>query len=89
MKKSILSFFISLLIGGQWCEAQSYLASTIEKTDKEAMQYEILGKVGSHYWVFKNNAGISTIAQYNEQMQIVKQNDLSFLPKSLNGLEFI
>ena len=82
MKKSIVSFFISLLIGGQWCEAQSYIASSIEKTDKEAMQYEILGKVGSHYWVFKNNAGIATIAQYNEQMQIVKQNDLSFLPKS-------
>jgi hypothetical protein len=89
MKKSILSFFITLFIGGQWCQAQSYIASAIEKTDKEAMQYEVLGKVGSHYWIFKNNAGISTIAQYNEQMQIVKQNDLSFLPKSLNGLEFI
>lgn len=89
MKKSILSFFITLFIGGQWCQAQSYIASAIEKTDKEAMQYEVLGKVGSHYWIFKNNAGISTIAQYNEQMQIVKQNDLSFLPKSLNGVEFI
>ena len=89
MKKSILSFFIPLFIGGQWCQAQSYVASAIEKTDKEAMQYEVLGKVGSHYWIFKNNAGISTIAQYNDQMQIVKQNDLSFLPKSLNGLEFI
>jgi hypothetical protein len=89
MKKSILSFFITLFIGGQWGQAQSYVASTIEKTDKEAMQYEVLGKVGDHYWIFKNNAGISTIAQYNDQMQIVKQNDLSFLPKSLNGLEFI
>lgn len=89
MKKSILSFFISLLIGCQWSAAQSYVASSIEKTDKEAMQYEILGNVGNHYWVYKNNAGISTIAQYNEQMQLIKQNDLSFLPKSLNGLEFI
>lgn len=89
MKKSILSFFISFLIGGSWLNAQSYFASTIEKTDKEAMQYEVLGKVGNHYWIFKNNAGINTIAQYNDQMQIVKQNDLSFLPKSLNGLEFI
>lgn len=89
MKKSILSFFITLFIGGQWSQAQSYIASAIEKTDKEAMQYEVLGKVGSHNWIFKNNAGISTIAQYNDQMQIVKQNDLSFLPKSLNGLEFI
>ena len=89
MKKVIVSFFMTLLIGGQLCQAQSYLASTIEKTDKEAMQYEILGKVGSRYWVFKNNAGISTIAQYDDQMQIVKQNDLSFLPKALNGLEFI
>ena len=54
MKKSILSFLITLFIGGQWCQAQSYIASAIEKTDKEAMQYEVLGKVGSHYWIFKN-----------------------------------
>ena len=89
MKKSVFSFFIALLIGGQMGWAQSYVAAAIEKTDKESMQYEILGKVGSRYWVFKNNDGISTIAQYNDQMQLVKQNDLAFLPKGLNGLEFI
>ena len=89
MTKSILCFFISILITGQVIFAQSYVASGIEKTDKESMQYEVLGKVGNHYWIFKNNAGIATIAQYNDQMQIVQQNDLSFLPKSLNGLEFV
>ena len=89
MAKSILCFLMSFLIVGQVCIAQSYVVSGIEKTDKDAMQYEILGKVGSHYWVFKNNEGISTIAQYNNQMQLVKQNDLAFLPKALNSLEFI
>ena len=89
MVKSIFCFLMSFLIVGQVCTAQSYVVSGIEKTDKDAMQYEILGKVGSHYWVFKNNDGISTIAQYNNQMQLVKQNDLAFLPKTLNSLEFI
>lgn len=89
MKKSIVSFLIVLFVGIQVGLAQNYTLSSIEKTDKESMQYEILGKVGSHYWVFKNNEGVNTIAQYNNQMQLVKQNDLAFLPKGLSALEFV
>jgi len=33
--------------------AQSYVVSGIEKTDKEGMQYEVLGKIGNHYWIYK------------------------------------
>ena len=54
--------------------AQSYVVSGIEKTDKEGMQYEVLGKMGNHYWVYKKNGSLSTIAQYNDQMQLVKQH---------------
>ena len=89
MVKSFFSFLILCLLGTTSLKAQSYTVSSIEKTDKEGMQYEILGKVGERYWVFKNNEGISTIAQFNAQMLMVKQNDLAFLPKQLNGLEFV
>ncbi|NCW11634.1 MAG: hypothetical protein EBV82_00480 [Chitinophagia bacterium] len=89
MRKSFIVFLMLCLLGNASLKAQSYTVSSIEKTDKEGMQYEILGKVGDRYWVFKNNDGISTIAQYNAQMLMVKQNDLSFLPKQLNGLEFV
>jgi hypothetical protein len=63
--------------------------SGTEKTDKDQMQYEVLGKVDGRYWIYKNNEGIATIAQYNDQMQLVQQNDLVFLPKKLNALEFV
>lgn len=89
MVKSFFSFIIVCLLGATSLKSQSYTISSIEKTDKEGMEYEILGKVGERYWVFKNNDGISTIAQFNAQMLMVKQNDLSFLPKHLNGLEFV
>ena len=46
--------------------------------DAEGMQYEVLGKMGNRYWVYKKNGTVSTIAQYNDQMQLVKQNDLTF-----------
>ena len=89
MLKSFLSFIAFILVGLQVLTAQSYVMSGIEKTDKDQMQYEVLGKVGGRYWIFKNNEGIATIAQYNDQMQLVQQNDLVFLPKKLNALEFV
>jgi len=89
MLKSFLSFVAFILVGLQSLTAQSYVMSGIEKTDKDQMQYEVLGKVDGRYWIYKNNDGIATIAQYNDQMQLVQQNDLVFLPKKLNALEFI
>ena len=89
MLKSFLSFIAFVLAGLQGVAAQSYVMSGIQKTDKDQMQYEVLGKVDGRYWIYKNNEGISTIAQYNDQMQLVQQNDLVFLPKKLNAIEFI
>ena len=89
MLKSFLSFIAFVLLGLQGVAAQSYVMSGIQKTDKDQMQYEVLGKVDGRYWIYKNNEGISTIAQYNDQMQLVQQNDLVFLPKKLTAIEFI
>jgi hypothetical protein len=89
MLKSFLSFIAFVLAGLQGVAAQSYVMSGIQKTDKDQMQYEVLGKVEGRYWIYKNNEGISTIAQYNDQMQLVQQNDLVFLPKKLTAIEFI
>jgi len=90
MKKSFLTISLSLLLGLQFLFAQSYEVAGIEKSDKEDMQYEVLGKVGSRYWIYKNVGGVATIAQYNDRMQLVKQNDLSFIKTTnLNGIEFI
>ena len=83
MQKTFFSLIITLLLGLQIVTAQSYVASGIEKTDKDGMQYEIIGKLGSHYWIYKKNNTVSTIAQYNEQMQLVKQNDVPFLSNAL------
>ena len=89
MLKSFLSFIAFILAGLQGVAAQSYVMSGIQKTDKGQMQYEVLGKVEGRYWIYKNNEGVSTIAQYNDQMQLVQQNDLVFLPKKLNAIEFV
>ena len=90
MKKYFLSMSVFLFLGVQFCLAQSYTIAPIEKTDKEDMQYEVLGKVANHYWIYKNVDGIATILQYNDQMQIVKQNDLAFVKTTnLNGIEFV
>lgn len=88
MQKRIFIVCSMLIALVQFAWAQSYVVSGIEKTDKEGMQYEVLGKMGNRYWVYKKNGTVSTIAQYNDQMQLVKQNDLTFLPSSVQQIEF-
>ena len=89
MQKLIFSLFITCLLGVQASFAQSYILSGIEKTDKEDMQYEVIGKITNNYWISKKNAKASTIALYNAQMQLVKQNDLAFIPASIRDIQFI
>ena len=89
MQKLLFGLLVTLSLSLQASFAQSYVLSGIEKTDNSAMQYEVLGKVDNHYWIYKKNKAVSTIAQYNDQMQLVKQNDLSFLPATVSSIEFV
>jgi hypothetical protein len=89
MQKLFFTLLATFLLSLQASFAQSYVLSGVEKTDKEGMQYEILGKVANQYWIYKKNAGVSTIAIYNAQMQLVKQNDLAFIPASIRDIRFI
>ncbi len=89
MQRVFFSLLVVLFASTQIGFSQTYIAATIEKTDKEDMQYEVLGKVANHYWIYKKNGSLSTIAQYNDQMQLVKQNDLTFLPATVQSIEFI
>lgn len=89
MQKLFLTVFITFTLSLSTSFAQSYVLSGVEKTDKEDMQYEIIGKVANQYWIYKKNAGVSTVALYNAQMQLVKQNDLAFIPASIRDIQFI
>jgi len=89
MKKLFFTLLVTFLLSLQASIAQSYVLSGIEKTDKEGMQYEVLGKVANNYWIYKKNASVSTIAMYNAQMQLIKQSDLAFIPASIRDIQFI
>jgi hypothetical protein len=89
MQKLIFTLLITFSLSLQASFAQSYVLSGIEKTDKSAMQYEIIGKVANQYWIYKKNADVSTIALYNPQMQLIKQNDLAFVPAAIRDIQFI
>ena len=89
MQKLLFTLLVTFTLGLQASFAQSYVLSGVEKTDKSAMQYEIIGKVANQYWIYKKNESVSTIALYNAQMQLIKQNDLAFIPASIRDIQFI
>ena len=57
MQKLFFTLIVTFSLGLQASFAQSYILSGVEKTDKEGMQYEILGKVANNYWIYKKMTG--------------------------------
>ena len=58
MQKLFFTLLVTFSLCLQASFAQSYILSGVEKTDKEGMQYEILGKVANNYWIYKKNDGL-------------------------------
>lgn len=60
-----------------------------ELEDNKTMQFDILGKFGNNYLVFKNIRNICHIAVYNESMKLTNKVQLSFIPDRLLDVETI
>ncbi|MDR3715252.1 MAG: hypothetical protein P4L51_20765 [Puia sp.] len=79
----VLAF--SPLIG--W--AQQIIYSEPEREDSRRTNFDIIGKVGGNYLVFKNNNSNGAISVYGEDMKLIQRVNLDFLPDHFNSVEFV
>lgn len=84
MKFRSLLLFVVLLPFVSVCQRITY--STPENEDSRTLDFEIIGKVGGNFLVYKNVRNRYAISVYDNDMGLVERVALSFIPdKTLNA----
>ena len=87
MKNTILILLLVLMHG--MLSAQKISYSVIDKEDLRDMNFEIIGKVGGNYNVYKNFKNRHDICIYDNEMVMKNRIRLDFLPDRVVNVEFI
>lgn len=72
--------FISLLCTGFASTAQKVVYSEPDKDDTRRMNFEIIGKVGGNFLIYKHNRDRSFISVYDNDMKMIGNEELKFVP---------
>ena len=75
-----LIFFVFLMALFNSLHAQRILISEPDKEDSRRMDFEIIGKMGNNYLIYKNIRNESFICLYDNEMKMVKKVKHEYLP---------
>lgn len=80
--KSLRRLVLFLLLAGLFnlVNAQRIVISEPDKEDSRRMDFEIIGKMGNHYLIYKNIRNESFICLYDNEMRMVKRVKHEYLP---------
>src|SRR5688572_1442401 len=71
-----------ILIAGSPVLAQRIVYSEPDKEDTRSMSFEIAGKVGGNFLIYKNNRGKAWISVLDNDMKGIGRADLEFVPNN-------
>lgn len=89
--KRLTSLFCSILflIGPQFLSAQNITYSTVHSEAANNANFEILGKVGPNYIVFKNLTWKNIFQVFDQNMKELSNERAKFMPEKLINADFI
>lgn len=85
--KTLLTIF--LVVFAQSVSAQKIIYSDIIKEDNREISFEILGKISSNYVVYKFVRWKHMVATYDDNMKLVENTRLPFMPEKTFNVDFI
>ncbi|MBL0232167.1 MAG: hypothetical protein IPQ08_00715 [Chitinophagaceae bacterium] len=77
-----LFIFLILLISGLSLNAQKIVYSEYDRDDTRKMDFEIIGKIGGNYLIYKNTRSKVWITVYDNELQQLDKVEQDFLPSS-------
>jgi hypothetical protein len=80
--KRIYKIFLILLVVAQQAQAQKIVYGEYDRKDKSLSTFEIIGKTGPNFLVFKFYRSQSVVSAYNDDMKLVSHNVCDFFPKN-------
>ncbi|HEU4859051.1 MAG TPA: hypothetical protein VFT15_04410, partial [Chitinophagaceae bacterium] len=75
-----LAFLFSLMVFFNSLHAQRILISEPDKDDSRRMNFEIIGKMGSNFLIYKSIRGDNFICLYDNEMKLIKKVKHEYLP---------
>lgn len=75
-----LVFFFFVLVLFTSVNAQRILVSEPDRDDSRRMNFEIIGKMGNHYLIYKSIRSDNFICLYDNEMKLVKKVKHEYLP---------
>ncbi len=75
-----LVFFFFVLVLCTSVNAQRILVSEPDRDDSRRMNFEIIGKMGNHYLIYKSIRSDNFICLYDNEMKLVKKVKHEYLP---------
>lgn len=69
--------------------AQKITYSEPERDDTRRTNFEIIGKMGSNYLIFKNNRSDNAISVYDNNMKLIDRVKLDFMPDRWINTDFV
>ena len=89
MNFKTLLFQIAALIAFFTSAAQKISYSEPERDDNKRTNFDILGKIGSNYLVYKNNRNEHAMSVYASDMRLIRKNDLNQENERWINVDFI
>lgn len=89
MRKLAIILFCLYFIAPQKIAAQQIVYSDFKNEDNKEIDFEILGKIGTSYIIYKNIRWKHMLAIYDENMRMEKSVRLKFIPDKTFNIDFI
>ena len=82
---NLISFLLLSLVG----QAQKIIYSDIDRNDFRQMNFEIIGRIGGNILIFKNIKSRNDIAVYDNEMKLIENVEMNFIPEKLINVDFV
>ena len=92
MKKDIFkipTLILALLFIGKFTTAQKINYSEPDRDDIHSVNFDIIGKLDGHILVYKNVRTNYLVTVYDDEMKLVKNNKMDFLPERIINSDII
>lgn len=80
-KKNWLFSWFVCIISFQLCVAQKITFSPPTSHDNSSIHFEVIGKQGQGYWIYKNKQRSHFLCRYNKKMELTEEKELYMLPE--------
>ncbi len=86
-----MKLFLALVFGfsSMLAYSQKIVYTEAEREDNRRTNFEIIGKIGGNYLVFKSNRSDNAVSVYDKEMKLVERVKLDFMPDRWINTDFV